>query len=232
MNPDEEFTAGQWKVYAEQKIEEIQSRGNIPVIVGGTGLYIDMLYRNFRMPELAPQRERRDEMMLKENATPGFLYAELQRLDPEEAQKHHANSTRYLLRALEICHFTGQTKTALSGELPVKRPMLMLGLRRERDETNMLINTRIRELFARGLVDEVRGLLDAGRASDLQSMQAIGYKEIVGYLQGEYSLEKAEELLKRNTHHLAKKQRTRFRKYLIDAKVQPKEDVVYKVMFL
>lgn len=85
-----------------------------------------MLYRNFKMPELAPQREWRQEMMRQENETPGFLYTELQRLDPEEAHKHHANSTRYVLRALEICHFTGKTKTELSGEQLVKRPLLLL----------------------------------------------------------------------------------------------------------
>lgn len=114
----------------------------------------------------------------------------------------------------------------------MQRPLLMLGLWREKEETNKLINARIRDLFQRGLVDEVRGLLDAGYAPSLQSMQGIGYKEIVGYLQGEYSLEKAEELLKRNSHHLAKKQRTRFRRYLMDAKMQPKEQVTYQVLHI
>jgi tRNA dimethylallyltransferase len=126
VNPDEEFTAGQWKVYAEQKIAEIQSRGNIPVIVGGTGLYIDMLYRNFAMPELAPQRERRDQMMTKETERPGWLYEELTRVDPEEALKNKEQSLRYIIRALEIFTFTGKTKTQRSGEQPVKRPVLML----------------------------------------------------------------------------------------------------------
>jgi tRNA dimethylallyltransferase len=232
VDPDGEFTAGQWKTYAEQKIAEIQSRGNIPIVVGGTGLYIDMLYRNFSIPELAPQRERRNEMMNKENETPGFLYAELQRIDPEEAHKHHANSTRYLLRALEICHFTWKTKTELSWEQPVRRPILMLWLRREKEETNALIDQRIDELFERGLVDEVCGLLDAWYTADLQSMNTIGYKEIVGYLQGEYDLASAKELLKQNTHRLAKRQRTWFRKYLLDAKHQPKDGVVYKTLFL
>jgi tRNA dimethylallyltransferase len=155
VNPDKEFTAGQWKAYTEQKIEEIHARGNIPVVVGGTGLYIDMLYRNFAMPELAPQRERRDEMMIKETEHPGRLYEELTRVDPVEAQKHHEQSHRYLIRALEIFTFTGKSKTQRSGEQPVKRPLLMLGLRREKETTNALIDERIDELFARGLVDEV-----------------------------------------------------------------------------
>ena len=113
------------------------------------------------MPELAPQRERRNEMMTKEQNEPGRLYEERLRIDPEEAQKHHAHSHRYLIRALEIFTFTGKTKTERSGEQPVRRPLLMLGLRREKEETNTLIDERIDELFDRGLVDEVRGLLEA-----------------------------------------------------------------------
>jgi len=85
-----------------------------------------MLYRNFAMPELAPQRERRDDMMTKEQERPGRLYEELFRVDPEEALKNNEQSIRYILRALEIFTFTGKTKTERSGEQPVKRPILML----------------------------------------------------------------------------------------------------------
>ena len=94
--------------------------------------------------------------MEKEKNSPGRLYQTLYTIDPTEAQKHHPHSHRYLLRALEIYEFTGQTKTARSGESPVQRPLLMLGLRREKDETNMLINQRIKEQFKRGLVEEVQ----------------------------------------------------------------------------
>ncbi len=232
VNPDEEFTAGQWKQYTEEKIAEIQSRGHVPLIVWWTGLYIDMLYRNFAMPELAPQRAWRDEMMTKEQEHPGRLYEELSRVDHEEAQKNNEQSLRYILRALEIFTFTGKTKTERSGEQPVKRPILMLWLRRERDETNALIDERIDELFDRGLVNEVEWLIKQWYTADLQSMNGIWYKEIIGFLNGEYSLDHAKELLKQNTHRLAKKQRTRFRKYLHEAEHKPKEQVVRKTMFL
>lgn len=232
VNPDEEFTAGQWKTYAETKIAEIQARGNIPLVVWGTWLYIDMLYRNFSMPELAPQRERRDEMLKKEQNQPGRLYEELSRVDPEEANKHHAHSHRYLIRALEISTFTWKTKTQRSGEQPVQRPLLMLGLWREKEATNKLIDERIDELFDRGLIEEVRGLLEAWYTPDLQSMNSIWYKEVVGYLQDEYDLDTAKELLKQNTHRLAKRQRTWFRKYLHDAEEHPKEQVIYTTLFL
>lgn len=232
VEPDESFTAGQRKQYAQQKIQDIQSREKIPFVVGGTGLYIDMLYRNFDMPEVAPQKQRRKKMMSKESQHPWRLFEQLSQIDPEEAQKHHPNSHRYILRALEIYEFTRKTKTAWSGEQPVEQPMFLLGLRREKEETNRLINQRIREQFTRGLVEEVQRLLNHGYDPDLQSMQGIWYKEIVGYLHGEYDLERAEELLRRNTHHLAKKQRTWFRRYLMDAKVQPKEHVEYETIFL
>ncbi len=232
VDPDEEFTAGQWKTYTEQKIEEIQARGHIPVVVGGTWLYIDMLYRNFSMPELAPQRQRRENMMTKEQNTLGRLYEELLRVDPEEAKKHHVHSHRYLIRALEIWTFTWKTKTERSGEQPVRRPLLMLWLRREKEQTNQLIDERIDELFTRWLVNEVEWLLAAWYTPEMQSMQSIWYKEIVGCLQWAYDLEEAKTLLKHNTHRLAKRQRTWFRKYIQEAEQKPKEQVVYRVMFL
>ena len=108
----------------------------------------------------------------------------------------------------------------------------MLGLRREKEEGNMMINARIKEMFAQGLVAEVQGLLDRGYTQDLQSMQGIGYKEVLPYIQGECSLEDAQEQLKKNTHHLAKKQRTRFRRYIAEGKQSPKDQVEYEVFYL
>lgn len=232
VTPDQSYTAGQWKQDVYRIIPEIQARGKHPFIVWGTGLYIDMLYKNFAMPDIAPQEDRRESMYQREAEKPWFLYQELLRIDPEEAQKHHPNSLRYLVRALEIYQFTGKTKTELSVEQPIDRPILMIGLRREKNDTNMLINARIKEMFASWLIEEVQRLLDQWYDPDLQSMQGIGYKEIVGYLRGEYTREKAEELLRRNTHHLAKKQRTRFRRYILDAKTAPKMSVEYHVFHL
>ncbi len=232
VDPDESFTAGERKVYALLHCQQILQRNNIPLIVWGTGLYIDMLYRNYMMPDIAPQRERRATMMHHEEQQPWWLYQELMRLDPDEAQKHHAHSHRYLLRALEICHFTGKTKTEQSWEQPVPYPILLLWLRRDKESTNKLINARINQLVDQWLVTEVQWLLDAWYSHDCQAMQGIGYKEIIGYLHWEYWFDKAIEHLKRNTHHLAKKQRTRFRRYLTDARCNPKERVVYKTYML
>jgi tRNA dimethylallyltransferase len=178
VNPDERYTAGQWKQDTAKIISEIHARGNVPMIVGGTGLYIDTIYKNFAMSEVQPQMERRNEMMEKEDAEPGFLFRLLQSIDPEEAQKHHENSLRYVLRALEIHHFTGKTKSEQAQQQPVQWPLFMIGLWREKEETNRRINARIKEMFAGGLVNEVRGLLEQ-YGPNAPGMQAIGYKEIV-----------------------------------------------------
>ncbi len=229
VTPDQVYTAGQWKKDATACIEQIQARGNIPLIVGGTGLYIDMIYKNFNMPDVSAQESRREEMMQKETAQPGYLFEQLKIVDPEEAMKHHPNSVRYVLRALEIQHVTWKKKSELAQEQPVERPLLMIGLRRSKEETNSMINKRVKEMFARGLIEEVQWLLTAWYTWSMPAMESIGYQEIIAYLAGEYDLEKTIELLKRNSHRYAKRQRSRFRRYIAEGKVKPKENTTYKV---
>lgn len=106
VNPDESYTAGQRKEAADQQMDAILARGKVPFIVGGTGLYIDTIYKNFSMPECPPDPILRADLEQKEAEDSGFLYRELSKIDPEEAQKLHPNSTRYLIRALEIYYKT------------------------------------------------------------------------------------------------------------------------------
>jgi tRNA dimethylallyltransferase len=133
---------------------------------------------------------------------------------------------------LEIYHEIWKTKTELFLHQPVKHPLLMVGLWREKEETNMRINARIKEMLKNWLIDEVKWLLDKWYSSDLQSMQWIGYKEVVGYLQWEYDYDTMEEFLRKNTHYLAKKQRTRFRRYIAEWIQSPRDNVQYKVLRL
>ncbi len=227
IDPDEKYTAGERQKDTKNYIKAIQSRGNIPCIVWWTGLYIDTIYKNFTLPESKPDLEQRKIREKEEEQTPGILHQKLQKLDPIEAEKLHPNSIRYIIRALEICKNTGKTKTEVCKEQAVDQPILMIGIRRDKETTNKLINTRIKEMLNSGLTQEVQSLLDAGYTPNLQSMQGIGYKEVVGYLQWDYNYEKMEELLKKNTHHLAKKQRTRFRRYIAEGKANPKANVEY-----
>ena len=159
VNPDQTYTAGQRKQDTQKHITEIQKKEKYPIIVGGTGLYIDTIYKNFSLPESSPDRKLRDELMQKEKENPGFLYQELTKIDPEEAQKMHPNSLRYIIRALEIYYTTGKTKTDWCYQQPVEQPIFLLWLRREKEETNKRINARIKQMFQEWLVDEVNWLL-------------------------------------------------------------------------
>lgn len=229
VNPDETYTAWQWKVDAEKYVEEILWHNNHPIIVGGTWLYIDTIYKNFLMPECAPNYEYRNCLEKKEESEPWFVYNMLREVDPKEASKLHPNATRYIIRALEIFHETWKTKTELFLHQPVTHPLLMIWLWRGKDETNLRISVRIKEMIKNWLVDEVQWLLNQNFSPSLQSMQWIWYKEVVGYLNGEYDINCMEELLNQNTYHLAKRQRTRFRRYINDGLNNPRENVEYEV---
>ena len=230
--PEESYTAWQRQKDVKKQIKEIQSRWKLPMIVWWTGLYIDTIYKNFQMPEIWPDFEFRKKMFDLEEKNPWFLHKELEKIDPDEAKKIHPKSTRYLVRALEIFHTSGKTKTESFLEKEVDQPILMMWIRREKDETNKLINARIKEMIKSELVNEVKWLLDKWYSPTLQSMQGIWYKEVVWYLQWQYDINEMENLLQQNTQRLAKRQRTWFRRYIADEKENPKKNVKYKVWYL
>ena len=232
VNPDETYTAWQRKFDVENDVEKILSHKKHPIIVWGTWLYIDTIYKNFQMPECPPNYEYRKELQKRENLEPWYVYNLLQQIDPDEASKLHPNATRYIIRALEIYHETWKTKSELFLHQPVKHPLLMIGLWREKEETNMLINARIKEMLKIWLVDEVEWLLNKWYDPSLQSMQWIWYKEVIGYIRWKYGYDEMEELLKKNTHYLAKKQRTRFRRYIAEWIQTPRDNVEYRVFNL
>lgn len=123
-------------------------------------MYIDMIYKNFDMPDIEADMPLREQWYKEEEKEPGILRKRLHAVDPEEASRHHPNSVRYIVRALEIFEKTGTTKTDLAAEAPVKWPILMIGLRREKDDSNRRINARIKEMLKGGLIEEVQSLLD------------------------------------------------------------------------
>lgn len=147
VDPDETYTSGQRKNDVYKIVPDILARKKIPIIVGGTGLYIDTVYKNFSMPDVPPNPILREELFAKEAINPGILYQELLQKDPTEAAKLHPKSTRYIVRALEILYTSGKTKTETFISQPPQRPLLMLGLRREKEDTNKRINARVREML-------------------------------------------------------------------------------------
>ena len=232
VDPDETYTAWQRKFDVENQVEDIISSWKNPIIVWGTGLYIDTIYKNFQMPECPPNYAYRDELQKMEDNEPWYVYKLLMETDPEEANKLHPNATRYIIRALEIFHETWKTKTELFLHQPVRHPLLMLWLWRDKDEGNKLINSRIKDMLKIWLIDEVKSLLDKWYSSSLQSMQWIWYKEVIGYIRWEYGYDDMEEKLRKNTHYLAKKQRTWFRRYIAEWTQTPRDRVEYKVFYL
>jgi tRNA dimethylallyltransferase len=234
VNPDAFYTAGQRKKDVCELIPQIQARSKIPLIVGWTGLYIDTLYKNYSVPEVESDFDLRAKRDKLEEEEPWTLWKKLHAIDTVEAAKHHPNSTRYIIRALEIYEKTGLTKTDAAKEQPVQRPMLMIWLWREREDTNARIAKRVGEMLKWWLIEEVTSLLEKWYSPDLQSMQGIGYKETVEHLQSQWSskpmpLSKLQELITIHTQQYAKRQRTWFRRYINDAENNPKENVEYKV---
>lgn len=258
IDPDWFYTAGEWKKDVENIIPNILKQNSLPLIVWWTGLYIDTLYKNYSIPEIQPDYNLRSQREQEELQTPGILREKLHKIDPQEAQKHHQNSIRYIIRALEIFEKTGVPKSQIAQEQPVKRPILMIGLWRETPDTNNLIMKRVKEMLQNGLIEETEFLLAKWYSPKLQSMQWIGYKETVAYLWNqadkkhlfegiisaeeytqilfwETKISSKEELINAislHTQQYAKRQRTRFRRYMNDAKDNPKKDVVYDTILL
>lgn len=249
IDPDWFYTAGEWKKDTEKIISQLQIQWTLPIIVWWTGLYIDTLYKNFSVPEVQPDfalRAQRDALEAKEQGT---LRKKLYEVDPEEANKHHPNSTRYIIRALEIFEKTWQPKSQIAKENPVKWPIVMIGLWRETQDTNELIKKRVYEMIDNWLIEETQMLLSKWYTPNLQSMQGIGYKETVAYLANNNLLPKeiiAPELLfweqhiitksqlidaiTLHTQQYAKRQRTWFRRYIQDWEKNPKKNVVYELV--
>lgn len=209
--PSEEYSAGKYLDTVKPIIDELHGKGKIPVMAGGTGLYVRALTEGiFEGPDA--DWELRSGLMEK---TPEALFAQLKELDPQTAEAIPPGNIRRVVRALEICIKSGQKVSSLraEGTKPLPYKFIKIGLYRDREELYPMIENRVDEMLERGLMDEVRGLMDRGEGGMSRTAhQAIGYKETVGHLDGEYSLEEAVSLIKRNTRRYAKRQFTWFRR--------------------
>ncbi len=208
LDPKDEFSAGRYVEQVRPVIERLHSEGRIPVIAGGTGLYVRVLTEGiFEGPEA--DWELRSTLL---EQTPEELHARLMEHDPEAAEKLAPGDVRRVVRALEVFLTTGETVSTLreASTKPLPYEFIKIGLYRDREELYPMIEQRVDEMMGRGLLDEVRGLMDKGMSRTAH--QAIGYKELIGHLSGEYSLEDAVSLIKRNTRRYAKRQYTWFRR--------------------
>jgi len=213
--PNEEFNAGIYEKLAKEKINEVIRKGKIPIIVGGTGLYFRALrYGLHNIPKNKKTRETLENIAKDEGIE--FLYHELLSLDPEYAKTIGPTDKKRIIRALEVIKISGEKFSRLSKtwreDTDFSKRFLVFVLYKERPLLYQDIEKRVDEMIGKGLVDEVKRLLDMGYSKDLNALSAIGYKEIIDYLERKYSLEDTIYLIKKNTRHYAKRQFIWFRK--------------------
>jgi len=215
IDPDQEFSVAEYQRLATRAIDDIHSRNKLPIVVGGTGLYVkSLLYpMNFTDacydPEFRKELQHQAETMGKE-----YLHRKLQDVDPKTAARLHPNDVRRVIRALEVFHLTGKPMSEYNQgleKMDYKYNVAMIVLTMDRAKLYERINQRVDEMMENGLLDEVKQMVSKGYTKDMISMQGLGYKELMEYLQGNVSLEDAIYILKRETRRYAKRQLTWFR---------------------
>jgi len=216
VEPSEAFSAGLFVDRAAPILDQLRAQARPVVAVGGTALYIKaLLYGLFDGPGADPSI--RDEL-LQRAQTQGLpdLYQELGRVDPEAASRIHANDAKRIIRALEVYRLTGRPISRLQTQFDPGKALddwTIVGLRRPKAQENHRINVRVQAMVDRGLVQEVKALLAEPQPLSAQARSAIGYAEVIDYLEGRHSLEYATECIKKNTRRLAKGQRTWFKTF-------------------
>ncbi|WP_040205140.1 tRNA (adenosine(37)-N6)-dimethylallyltransferase MiaA [Neobacillus jeddahensis] len=211
--PAENFSVAEFQLLVRKKINEIAQKGKLPIIVGGTGLYIQSVIYDYQFSDVPGDEVFRQELEERVKVIGNeALHQELIEVDPESAAHIHPNNVRRVIRALEIVKLTGKTMQEYQRtQLPeLLYNTALVGLTMEREMLYNRINTRVELMVAEGLLDEVKGLYQQD-LRDCQSIQAIGYKEIYAYLDGRVTWSEAVDQLKQNSRRYAKRQLTWFR---------------------
>lgn len=217
-DPDEEYHVMLFQQKAKAYMKEIWEKGKIPILVGGTGFYINALLYDTAFTETENDTSYREACYrIAEEEGAEALYARLQKIDPVYAENIHANNIKRVTRALEYHHLTGQRFSEHNAEqkekeTPYHAAVILLTM--EREQLYARIEQRIDAMMAQGLLQEVQGLLEKGYSPDLVSMQGIGYKELIPYCKGACTLEEAVAQLKTNTRRFAKRQLTWFKRQI------------------
>lgn len=216
LDPREEFHVARFQQMAKEALEEIYRNGQLPIVVGGTGFYIQALLKDIDFDESSgelPCRKELEETARREGGA--VLYERLKQVDPESAEVIHPNNVKRVIRALEFYQETGQPISLHNREQKEKQPPYTYAyfvLNDDRARLYERIDRRVDRMVEQGLVEEVRWLKEHGYDRSLVSMQGLGYKELFPYLDGTCSLEEAVEIIKRDTRHFAKRQITWFKR--------------------
>lgn len=214
LKPDQTFSVSQYRDAAHEKIREIRQRGHQVLFVGGTALYLQALIKGIFEGPPADWEFRQQVEQELESTGPEALHQRLEMFDPLSAQKLHPNDTRRVIRALEVLHVTGQPISHLQREFersmkPEQCRVFWLHL--PRPELHQRIEARVEWMFEQGLIQEVQGLLDQFGSLSHSAMQAVGYKEVIAHLEGQYDRDEAVEQVKIRTRRFARGQETWFR---------------------
>ena len=213
VGPEEDYSLALYQRDAYAAIDGILSRGRVPILAGGTPLYVNAVVEGWRVPEVPPDpafRASMEEVARVEGA--GALHARLAQVDPAAAARIAPANVRRVIRALEVFARTGRRMTDLEGRQPPPYRTLVAGLTLPREELYAAIDRRVDAQITGGLVEEVRRLLDAGVPADAPAMSAIGYGEIVAHLEGRLTLAEAAERIRYHTHRYARHQLTWLRR--------------------
>lgn len=216
VSPNERYSVADFKRDAEEKIEYVLSRGKVPILCGGTGLYIDTLVLGIDYPEIELDQEYRDELMKKAESEEGLkeLYEEAKNIDPEAMEKISENDKKRITRVLELYKATGKTKTELekiSRSNGVKYDYRVFAITMNREKLYDRINRRVDIMIEQGLIDEVRNIIEKYDKFPT-AMQGLGYKEVVEYFDGKLTKQEMIDKIKQETRRYAKRQLTWFRK--------------------
>lgn len=214
VDPEQKFTVAEYVELAEEAINKIVKRGNLPLITGGTGLYINALIDGFLFPDYGANPKLRSKLRKQAADNPQQQYEQLKQVDPVSAQRLHPHDSRRIVRALEVYHSSGTPISELQAQAREGssnyRP-LMIGLNRNRQYLYQRIEDRVDRMITNGLIAEVTDLLSK-YPDQPTALQAIGYKEIAWYLNGTATLEEAITMIKRGTKRYAKRQLSWFRR--------------------
>ena len=213
--PDREYSVSDYKNSALPIVENLLSYGKVPVICGGTGFYINSLLFDLSYGNVAANdavRQKYEELAAERGRE--YVYEMLRSVDPESAAKLHCNDLKRVVRALEIYEVGGKRKSEINDCMRPRFEYVAVAVHYPREQLYERIDMRVDKMFEAGLVDEVRGLLARGIGTDCRSMQAIGYKEVLEYLENGDMQCNVRDIIKRNTRRYAKRQITFFKKQL------------------
>ncbi len=214
VEPDDSMTVARYREMALETIDDILSHGKTPIVCGGTGLYLNSILYDMSFADSEADEERRAELeALAEKNGNEYMHQYLEALDPEAAARIHPNNLRKIIRAIEAFEYGKGVLDLSTCPMNPDYDFRFIALNMDREWLYDRINKRVVRLISMGLVEEVSSLLERGYDPSLPSMKGIGYKEIIGYLNGEYDLVDAEELTMKNTRHYAKRQITWLKRY-------------------